>query len=44
MPWKRGIHHTKNTLVINSFIAWPSRKGDKGGNGSEAATFASVMV
>lgn len=32
MPWKRGIHYTKNTLLINSFIVWPSRKGDKGGN------------
>lgn len=33
MTWKRGIHYTKNTLIINSFIEWPCRKGDKGGNG-----------
>lgn len=33
MPWKRDVHYTKNTLIINSFIVWPSRKGDKGGNG-----------
>lgn len=33
MPWKRGIHYTKNTLIINSFTVCPSRRVDKGGNG-----------
>lgn len=28
--WRRSTHLTKNTLIINNFIGWPSSKG-KGG-------------